>query len=264
VGEFRELAASVSASGASDYVTRTSAREISPGVSVIDDPPGVLATRAGVDVETYSLARVIASEGYPGGTPLQLAVALSSIGHVIKSEAKARGQSITRLLTGGTAPGYYGSQKAKGYAATTRDPRVLDVAVAKAVLGGIPDLTRGARNFVHPKVWGDKEARGETATQAGAALSEFETVMRRWHTEKAYVGGVPSIDSYRLMFFRRERDAKKREAAFEACMAVYRAGMAGKSVADPRSPDSVVARGRGLFAAVLAAIGGWTIYKGNS
>lgn len=127
---------------------------------LVPGTPNSLATSAGVDVETYSLARVIASE-----EGLSSAATQAAVGWSVRNKASSSGTSITKLLTNavltkhsgsygtqrnievGTV-GYYGSDR---YASTANDPYAGHVQVAAGVLDGtIPDFTNGADQFDRP------------------------------------------------------------------------------------------------------------------
>jgi hypothetical protein len=111
--------------------------------------PATLAKQLGVQLEVYSLARMIRSEAGSAGAAERRAVAW-----VARNNARSRGISLTQLLTagGGVAAGYYGKQNLGGrYAATGQAARQGDVDLALQVLGGtLSDNTDGALHFFNP------------------------------------------------------------------------------------------------------------------
>jgi hypothetical protein len=159
------------------------------------------------------------------------------IAQAVVNEARARHKGIFDTV----APsGSFGSQKLNGYCATTQHPNRWEGAIAGYVLTGqVPDLAKGARNFVHPSVWGNAIAGGRTPTQGGQELGAFETIMRRWHGEKAWIGPVPSIDPYYLLVLRNERDANARAESLGQVLELFRQGIAGRSSAAPGDPDAL-------------------------
>ena len=125
------------------------------GVAPCD--PGELAAAAGLDLETYALARMLASEEGNSTPEVQALVA-----HAVVNEARAAGKSISAKLLKAklaTHSGFFGTQRniEKGtdgydgsdrFASTATDPYEGHAVVAAGVLlGTIPDLTGGARRF---------------------------------------------------------------------------------------------------------------------
>lgn len=207
-------------------------------------------------LEQYSLSRLIQAEGYAGKYDddyIGEAAARVAEAQAVVNEAKRRKVSITTLLTGGDLPGYYGAQGRKGYAATSRDSTLWDCQIAQAVLSGdVPDLARGATNFLAPSVWGNAEARGVAPTQAGNELSRFASVIERWGKTKAWTGSIPGVDSYHLALFRYEKSAEKREDSMRSMLAVYDSGVLGRNTRAPGHPDgSLLSR-----LALVAFLGG--------
>jgi hypothetical protein len=151
------------------------------------DPQG-LADSTTYDLETYALARAIASEEGRGSQLLQLAVGWS-----IKNHADAGSGSIATLVThakyaphsglfgtqrnieAGT-PGYNGSDR---YCSTANDPYDGHAQIALAIQNGtFADPTGGAQYFDRPA--GDDNAAQTAANRAAAGLVEAD------------VPGVPS------------------------------------------------------------------------
>lgn len=225
------LVAALNAPGANTYPAKGTAVDYGSGKVIVSEPPATLAARAGATPEEYALARLIASEGYGGTGDDAEARGRVAIAQAVVNEARRQRKSVLSLLTehkDGFMNGYFGSQKAKRYAATTRDPKRWDLEIARAVLrGSVPDLAQGATNFLDPEIWGRAAARGTTATQGGNPLKAFETVVNDWHKDKAWIGPILGIDSYYLMLFRKESNPAARAASLVRVMDVYRRGIRG-------------------------------------
>ncbi len=155
-------------------------------------PPEQLAALAGLDLETYALARQIASEEGNSSTAAQALTA-----HATRNEAARRGLSISALLMQASTKyssqhsvahgGRFGTQKdlevlvtnAQGdevhpsdrYASTATDPYEGHAAVAAGVLSGaIPDLTGGANQFDRPSGESDPDRVAQKRLDAGSEL----------------------------------------------------------------------------------------------
>jgi len=111
------------------------------------DNPEALAAEAGVPLEQYALARVIASEA--GG---QSRLAQLAVGWAVVNEANRRPTSVARLLLGSaTSFGKQGSG-GRGYASTARAPVRSQITLAGQILAGsVGDPTGGATNFDSPR-----------------------------------------------------------------------------------------------------------------
>lgn len=168
--------------------------------------PRALAAQAGVGVETYTLARFLASE-HASGTPLEKAV----IAWAILNKAHQRGSSILRMATtvvhgprGDKTvwdSGLYGRQDmqawkpgANRYAATARDPTAQDIYVASMVLGNAwPDVTRGGDQFFDPRTQARLHERDPATYDTPAE------VVARWTRDGRQVRRIPGTDPSRLL-----------------------------------------------------------------
>lgn len=164
--------------------------------------PEDLAEESGSPLEVYSLARLLASEGY-GGSADGVTAAMVAMGQAVVNQARRKtGGDVTRLLTNSTieaAKGKYGRQCSR-YAATSQDPYDWHALVAQEVIyGDLPDLARGATKFLDPHVQ-------QAGTQAGARLRSLEEVLTRWSPDSAWVGEIPPIETEHLAFFRPASD----------------------------------------------------------
>ena len=149
---------------------------------VVPGRPGELAAAAGLDLETYALARMIASEEGRSTSGVQALVA-----HATVNYARGRGRSISAVLLAAKNPdhdGSFGTQKdlertvttgdgkevhpSDRYASTASDPYEGHAAVAQGVLdGSIPDLTGGADQFDRPSGERDPDAVAARREAAG-------------------------------------------------------------------------------------------------
>lgn len=130
----------------------------------VNVPPASLAATAGVDVDTYSLARMISSEEGRSSNTIKAAVGWAAMNH-----ANASGKSITDVLTTNTHhQGLYGTQVG-GYASTALDPYEGDIAIAQGILGGmIDDLTQGADQFDRPSGEADPDSVAANRIASGS------------------------------------------------------------------------------------------------
>lgn len=153
---------------------------------VVAPDPQALADSTTYDLETYALARAIASEEGDGSDFLQLC-----IGWAVKNRADAGSGSIAQLVTRakyaphsghfGTqrnievgTPGYHGSDR---YCSTANDPYDGHAQIALAIQNGtFADPTGGAQFFDRP-AHDDNPAQTEANRLSdGLALAEIDGV----------------------------------------------------------------------------------------
>lgn len=187
-----------SAGSALRAIASAGKKRVGPATSLTDDafvavPPKQLAAQAGMDLEAYSLARLVASEAGSQPPVVQLAVA-----EAIRNRAVAKRTSITALLVADKTPsqsGFYGRQLGR-VAATTRDPNEQNVAAAIHALRG-SNVTKGATHFFDPQA----QDRG---TQAGTPLRPTEEIISRFQAEGLqWVGPVEGINPFKLALFKK-------------------------------------------------------------
>lgn len=225
---------------AAQLLTHASYDDMGDGRRRIRESPGQLAQQAGLSQEEYTLARMIASEGYSGGGGyLGETVGRVCLAQAVRNEAKRRGKTITELCT---RDGHYGTQNWVIYCATSKDPVRWHGDIARAVLAGdVPDLVRGATNFVPPSLWGNAANAGQEATQSGNKLKAFTDLMASWHTSKAWIGDViPGLNPYHLLLLKNEPSAERRRASLQAVLDLYDKGRKGQSGILPGNPDSAI------------------------
>ncbi len=150
--------------------------------------PEQLAAQAGLDLETYALARMIASEEGSSSREVQALVA-----HAVVNAARAGGKSISSKLLRAKLPehnGFFGTQRnieqgtegfngSDRFASTATDPYEGHAAIAAGVLSGaIPDLTAGATQFDRPSGLSDPDRIANNRLEAGSELvTDLEDVI---------------------------------------------------------------------------------------
>ena len=162
---------------------------------VVDVSPDDLAETAGLSLEEYSLARMIASEEPHADNATKAAIAWCTV-----NEANRRGQSITELLVWAKNPahnGLYGSQQDKDpsspnfhgsdrYATTALDPYDGEGQIARGVLTNqIGDLTGGCQQFDRPAQEKNPDKVASNRMASGASPVEVPGVdpgLRFWRT----------------------------------------------------------------------------------
>jgi hypothetical protein len=151
---------------------------------LINESPADLAYAAGLDLETYALARCLASEH--GQDP---DVYLTVVAWAVRNMAIERGVKISRLLTDGAGTngdGFFGEQKAAAgtkYASTKVDPseRHARVAAAVSAASQYSDPTDGATHFYSPKA---QDALAARAADGDARYAKYAG------KDAAYIGST--------------------------------------------------------------------------
>ncbi len=143
------------------------------GVVRVD--PNELARQAGTDLDSYALARMIASEHPRDANEFKVAIA-----HVALNYATRVGRSISSLLLRANNQrhtGFFGTQRdidedsaayneSDRYASTALDPYAGELTIASACLSGeFPDPTGGAIQFDAPPAFKTPEAAARTAAK---------------------------------------------------------------------------------------------------
>lgn len=121
---------------------------------IVPDDPQTLADAAGVDLDTYSLARAGQSE-----EGISSDLAKISVMYAVKNHADRQGKSITEIVTAGNpkrtdfdaANGRYGRQGIHPYCTTIAAPSANTLLLAQSVMDGTADdQTQGAQWFDNP------------------------------------------------------------------------------------------------------------------
>lgn len=154
------------------------------GVVKVD--PQALADSTDYDLETYALARAIASEEGRGSQQLQLAV-----GWAIKNRANAGSGSIATLVLHakyGPHSGFFGTQRnieagtpgyndSDRYCSTANDPYDGHAQIALAIQNGtFQDPTGGAQYFDRPAHDDDPEKTAANRAASGLVLADVAGV----------------------------------------------------------------------------------------
>lgn len=171
------------------------------GTGVVPYSPNDLSNQAGVDLNTYALARMLASEEGSSDNTTKAAIAWTALNHAAQA-----GSDISTVLLHAVDPnhsGYFGTFKnidassayykvdsngkpiaADRYASTALDPYQGDVDIATAVLTGqIADFTGGAVQFDRPAGERNPTAVATKRTNAGESLRNVPGVdpgLRFW------------------------------------------------------------------------------------
>jgi len=153
---------------------------------VVNASPDDLAAQAGVDLDTYALARMLASEEGSADNTTKAAIAWAALNYAAHS-----GRSISAILLHAVDPnhsGYFGTfinidpsspfytvnskgkpNKADRYASTALDPYQGDVDIVTSVRdGSTPDFTGGATQFDRPEGEANPQAVADKRIAAGA------------------------------------------------------------------------------------------------
>jgi hypothetical protein len=143
--------------------------------------PAALAGSAGLDLNTYALARMIASEEGNSSPATQALIAHAAVNHaggagaiagvLLRAKNPAHDgrfgtqKDLERLVTTADGKQVHPSDR---YASTATDPYEGHAAIAQGVLDGtIPDLTGGADQFDRPSGERDPEAIASAREAAG-------------------------------------------------------------------------------------------------
>jgi hypothetical protein len=161
----------------------------------VDADPAALAEEAGVSLNMYAAARMIASEEAHSDRATKIAICWC-----LFNEATQRGKDIAAVLLYAKNPvnrGHFGSQKDldpdsdnfKGsdrYASTRTDPFEEEIIIAEAVgNGSIPDPTNGCQQYDRPAGEKDPAKVAAKRIKSGAELVDVpgtDPGLRFWRT----------------------------------------------------------------------------------
>ncbi len=171
---------------------------------IVTDDPQVLASSAGTDLDTYSIARCIASEDSAANETTKIAV-----GWAIKNAASARRRTVSEhLLRGDYKSGLFGHGGGRD-AATHRDPHEGDLRIAKLVaLNKVPDPTGGATQWDHPHAQNSAEFKEAIATldvsqgRKPRRVLPVDQLIQKRAKKGSVVVDVPGTDPAHIIFFK--------------------------------------------------------------
>lgn len=218
-----------------------------------------LELSAGLDENTYALARMVSSEVNLATKPPEYGLAVAECARNESRSWRDGSRTLAYMLKYRTTraytwtDGYYGIQKGR-WASTKQDPTERDVAVAQVVIGGSRFLPAGARRFFDPRVQ-DGGRQGSTKLRKDAV-----DVIHQWGSEGwRWIGPLPNVDSYRLMVLEQERRRPLQEHEMAPALAVIRRGRSGEStipsIDSPTDDERMVAQtGLPLWVAGVVAV----------
>ncbi len=164
------------------------------GYVLVTGDPASLAGQAGLPLDVYSLARMVASENGSASSATLLALA-----EVARNKAAQRSETVTELLTRSSitiADGRYSEQAAGKWASTRLDPNGRHVAAATFALGEGSNVFGDAIDFFDPSA----QDKGQQGTHVLRQTSE-EYIAARAAEGLQWIGPVDGVNPYRLMCF---------------------------------------------------------------
>jgi hypothetical protein len=173
---------------------------------LVDADPAQLAAAAGLDLDTYALARCLMSEHGNDGDAYLIAVAWA-----VRNMAAERGTSVFDLLTdgkGSAGDGLFGRQDAAAgtkYASTQQDPHQRHATWAAFVMSSDPstDPTGGATHFFSPRTQDVLHQRNPSAYKTSLEIVNSWTAPGGLYAAGAETVIPVGVDSNRLTLFRR-------------------------------------------------------------
>jgi hypothetical protein len=197
-------------------------------VAVAESPVDI-HRRAGIDRNTYALARCIRSE--EGSRPAEY---LLAVAEMVRNKAKRKGREIYQHLVFSTSPAYhfthgrYGEQRGRS-ASTRQDPQQRHLAAAQAALLGASDfLPSNATTWFGPKLQ-DSGKQGTHSLNYDAV-----EIARKWGDDKLHwIGPLPGIDSYKFVVFKQESTKTDNQALVDMILAAR----GGVNMLSPEAPE---------------------------
>lgn len=191
---------------------------------------------ASCTLDEYALARMLASEGYGGGSEGR-SVAYVLMACAAINQAKTKGVSPSGLLLrsvyGIPLSGHFGEQNGR-YASTKVDPYTDHLLAARTAVENL-SLGQGVDQYFSPVLQ-------DQGSQGGRRLdSDADAILLQWTAgQRAPIGPFATIDPYELMFFGPEYDASKRASQIAWGKDVIRRGRAGIRIPGGGSFGSVL------------------------
>lgn len=233
----------IDGAGSSRVGPSTSTTDVD-GYAVVDGDPQALADEAGLSLDAYALARMVASENGSEGAAYLLATAECAV-----NKASARGVSVSSLLLRGhgQADGFFSEQAAGKWASTRVDPSGRHVEAAQVAIEG-SSVFSGAVDFFDPRSQDGGQQGGHTLRQ-----SPEDYIAARATEGLAWIGDVPGINPYHLMCF--ARSGQRSADTGPALAALERGRSGGGAVA--AGVERVATAGLGLLGVVVVIAAAW-------
>ncbi len=233
---------------------KTSITTLRPGepteYRAVTESPVDIHRKAGIDRNTYSLARCVASE--EGSRPAEY---LLAVAEMVRNKAKRKGREVYQQLVFTTnstfsfTQGRYGEQRGRT-ASTRQDPKQRHVAAAQAALNGGSDfLPSNATTWFGPKLQ-------DSGKQGTHSLSyDAVEIAHKWGDDKLHwIGPLPGIDSYKFAVFSQETTKTDNQALVDMILAA-RGGVDMLSPEAPEPHASVNKTGIPFWLLATSAIG---------
>lgn len=233
---------------------KTSIETLKPGepteYRAVRESPVDIHRQAGIDRNTYALARCISSE--EGSRPAEYLLAVAEL---VRNKAKRKDKEVYQQLVFTTSPAYhftygrYGEQRGRS-ASTRQDPKGRHVAAAKAALVGASDmLPSNATTWFGPKLQ-DSGKQGTHSLNYDAV-----EIARKWGEDKLHwIGPLPGIDTYKFVVFKQETTRTDNQALVDAIL-LGRQGVDLTSVSAPEPFATVNESGVPFWILASTAIG---------
>lgn len=182
----------IASAGSSIAGSRTSTYRTESGYEIVDGDPSTLAASAGASLDVYSLARMVASEGYRGAGP----GAWLAVAETTRNRAAQLGVSVHSLLTRSKVPearGRYSEQAARKWASTRVDPRGHHLEAARIAMEEGSQTARGATDFFDPTSQNSGMQNGHRLR-----LNAEQYIAQRNAAGLYFVGEIDGVDSDHL------------------------------------------------------------------
>lgn len=174
----------------------------------INDNPTDLAAQAGTNLDTYALARLIASEDGNADQTTKTAIALAAMNY-FKNVRKSSPSKVLLYSKYSGGMGKFGKQSQGRYAGTSQDPHEDDLRIAKMVASGqTADFTGGANHWMHPgsqsSAYYQKAIQADYLAQGRGTVkvSSAQEVLQKWQAHGWQKITVPGTNPDHVVFLR--------------------------------------------------------------
>lgn len=173
------------------------------GYLYVTEDPFSLAQSAGLDLDTYALARAVASE--TSGSAAQLLAVAEAIRNAAAEKGRSVFAQVTRDRSHPFADKLFGEQAGR-FVSSRQNPRGQHVEAAMVALDLGTRLARDAVRFISPKTH-------DSGVQRGRSIPSAEEIIRSRASEGLlWVGPIEGIDEYDLMLLSRQAKREPTEA----------------------------------------------------